>query len=82
MAIPRMMKSRKTMSVSFAHCLNFPWKRSLVVLKLKDFSELISLSKIPVRNAMVPPLTPGMTFAAPTPIPLSVRSVYSLILLI
>ena len=82
MAIPRMMNSKKTMSVSFAHWRNLPWKRSLVVLKLKDFRELISLSKIPVRKAIVPPLTPGMTFAAPIPIPLRVRSMYSFILLI
>ena len=48
-------------------------------MKLKDLIELISLSKIPVINAIVPPDTPGITFAAPIPNPLRKRIIYLII---
>jgi len=40
-----------------------------MAVRLKDFKALIRRSKIPVIKAIVPPETPGITLAEPTPIP-------------
>ena len=67
---PRPTEQRKARSVCRAKSLNFPLKRSFTAVMLNDFKALISLSKIPVMRAIVPPDTPGITLAEPIPMPL------------
>ena len=60
----------------WANSLNFPVKNSLIAVKLQDFNAFIKRSKMPVIKAIVPPETPGMTLAEPTPSPLKKFAMY------
>ena len=46
-----------------------PFNINLMAVRLNDFIAFINLSNIPVIRAIVPPDTPGITLAAPIPIP-------------
>ena len=59
-----------------ANSLNFPVKNNLIAVRLHDFNALIKRSKIPVISAIVPPETPGITLAEPTPSPLKKLAMY------
>ena len=75
-AMPRKTEIKNDKLTCVANCLNFPVKKSLKATRSKDLIESINSSNIPVIIAIVPPDTPGITFAAPMPIPLKNRAVY------
>ena len=55
----------------FQNSFNLPVKSIRIAVESKELIEPTSSSKMPVMKAMVPPLTPGITSAAPMAAPLS-----------
>jgi hypothetical protein len=54
--------------------LNLSLKRSLIAFKSNALIASMSRSYIPVKNATVPPETPGITLAAPIALPFNKRN--------
>ncbi len=77
--IPRNNAMRNTKSVCFAKPLKSPFKTNRKAAKSKDLIAFIKRSKTPVIKAIVPPETPGITFAAPIAIPLKKTTINSFI---
>ena len=73
---PAPTEARNHKSVCCANSLNLPLKNNFIAVRLKDFNALIKRSKMPVIKAIVPPETPGMTLAEPTPSPLKKLAMY------
>ena len=73
---PEPTETKNHKSVCLANSLNLPVKNNLIAVKLRDFKASINLSKMPVINAIVPPDTPGITLAEPTPIPFKKLAMY------
>ncbi len=67
--IPANTLNKNTKSVYSKKSLNFARNNSFAALKSSDLSACIKRSKMPVISAIVPPETPGMTLAPPTPKP-------------
>ena len=74
---PIASQSRNVPFMVFQNSLNCPFKAIFQVETLiRAFNESISSLKIPVSKAMVPPETPGITFAAPMANPLSATTMF------
>ena len=58
------------MLIRLKNPLKSPFSINFTAFRSNDLIELMSFSKIPVIRAIVPPDTPGITLAAPIPIPL------------
>ena len=71
MSIPHPTAKRKLPLMCFQNLIIFPVRSRRIALVSKEFIEATSSSKMPVMKAIVPPLTPGITSAAPIPIPFS-----------
>lgn len=66
---PKPTANKNQKSICLPSSLNFPLNKSCNAVILNYLRQFISRSNIPVRSAIVPPETPGITLAEPIPIP-------------